>query len=80
MKKTTKAIEDYLEAIVILENNREPVQSTKIAQFLHVSKPAVAQAMKELLELKYIQKVPHGEISLTPQGRTIATKTYNKHK
>ena len=80
MQKRTKAIEDYLEAILILENNREPIQSIKIANFLKVSKPAVARAMKELLELHYIQKVSYGEVSLTPNGRTIATKTYNKHK
>ena len=80
MKKRTKAIEDYLEAILIIQNKKEPVQSVKIAALLKVSKPAVAKAMKELLELEYIVKAYYGLISLTESGLAIAKKTYKKHK
>lgn len=80
MEKQTKAIEDYLEAVLIIKERKEAVKSVKIANLLHVSKPAVAKAMKELLELNYIEKVAYGEIELTPSGLKIAKETYKKHK
>jgi len=80
MEKRTKAIEDYLEAILILEDKQNEIKSIEIANFLNVSKPAVAKAMKELLELGYITKVRYGEITLTSEGKKIAKNTYDKHK
>src|SRR5574344_854366 len=80
MEKRTKAIEDYLEAILILEDKSKEVKSIEIANFLAVSKPAVAKAMKELLQLGYITKVNYGEVTLTPEGKKIAKNTYEKHK
>jgi DtxR family Mn-dependent transcriptional regulator len=80
MEKRTKAIEDYLEAILILEDKQKEVHSIEIANFLNVSKPAVAKAMKELLTLGYITKIKYGEIALTSEGKKIAKNTYEKHK
>lgn len=80
MEKRTKAIEDYLEAILILEKDNSPVKSVDIASFLKVSKPAVARTMKELLALNYIQKVSYGEITLSTTGKALANRTYKKHK
>jgi len=80
MEKRTKAIEDYLEAILIFEKNEKEVKSIEIAKFLGVSKPAVAKAMKELLSLGYIIKEKYADISLTSEGKKIAKNTYKKHK
>lgn len=79
MKKVTKSHEDYLETILILQNNKIKVQSVEIARLLSVSKPAVHKAMDELIELGLISKEKYGDISLTEQGKEIAQVIYEKH-
>ena len=51
MIKLTKSCEDYLETILILQNeNKNGVKSVDIASHLNVSKPAVNKATNELKE------------------------------
>lgn len=81
MKNLTKANEDYLETILLLEiEHGEFIKSIDIAKHLNVSKPAVNKATNELKELGLINKGYYGEISLTEIGRIQAKKVYNKHK
>ena len=78
--KITKANEDYLEAILILENeNKTSIKSIDISKLLNVSKPAVTKASNELKSLGLINKDKYGEISLTSEGRKIANEVYTKH-
>ena len=78
--KVTKANEDYLETILILENeNKTSIKSIDIAKSLNVSKPAVTKASNELKELGLINKDKYGEITLTSKGRKIANDVYSKH-
>ncbi|HHX80645.1 MAG TPA: metal-dependent transcriptional regulator [Acholeplasmataceae bacterium] len=75
----TKSIEDYLEAILIVENRDKKVKSVKIAELLGVSKPGVNKAMNVLKDNNLIDKVDYGDISLTDKGREIANRIYEKH-
>lgn len=75
----TKANEDYLEAILILEENEKIVRSIDIARMLNVSRPGVNQAMNVLKDLKLIIKDDYSDIKLTDEGRKIAKKVYEKH-
>ncbi len=75
----TKANEDYLEAILILEKNSSVVRSIDIARMLNVSRPGVNQAMNVLKELKLIIKDDYSDIKLTDAGREIAEIVYEKH-
>lgn len=78
--KITKANEDYLEAILMLEKeNRSSIKSIDIAKLLNVSKPAVTKATNELKELELISKDKYGELSLTSKGRELAIEVYSKH-
>ena len=79
MRKITKSYEDYLEAIVVLENKQIKVQSVEIARALGVSKPAVHKAMDELIELGHVIKEKYGDIKLTESGRKIAMQVFEKH-
>lgn len=79
MKKISKSHEDYLEAIFILEQKEIKVQSVEISRLLGVSKPAVHKAMGELLELGLIIKEKYSDITLTDEGRVIASSVYEKH-
>ncbi len=78
--KIQKSSEDYLEAMLILEEEHGYIKSIDIANHLGVTKPSVSYAVKRLKESGYINMEPNGPIALTPPGRKIATRTYNRHK
>ena len=81
MKNLTKSIEDYIEAIYMIEQEQEKVniKSVDIASRLRVSKPAVNKAMNELNNLNLIEKSNYSNIVLTDEGRKLAKKIYDKH-
>ena len=76
--KITQSNEDYLEAILLLENNGS-TRSIDVANLLKVSKAAVSIAMKDLMDKELVEKAPYGDIFLTAKGRQIATETLTKH-
>jgi DtxR family Mn-dependent transcriptional regulator len=80
MEKTSKAIEDYLEALLMLEEKKALLDVSSVAALLKVSMPAASQMMSELKELGYIDKEPYSDVSLTASGRKLALKVYNRHK
>lgn len=79
MKNLTKSIEDYIEAIYVIEQEKEQIKSVDIASKLGVSRPAVNKAMNELNNLNLIEKSNYSNIKLTPNGRNLAQKIYDKH-
>lgn len=79
MNNLSKSYEDYIEAILVVQEKYGKVQSVNIAREMNVSKPAVHKAMDELIELGYIQKEPYGGIFLTDKGREVAKQIYDKH-
>lgn len=79
MKKTTKSIEDYLEAFYILYINKEPLESARVARFLNVSRPAVNKATQELIKQGFITKDPYSVVIFTSKGKNLAKKIYERH-
>ena len=80
MKNTTRSMEDFLEALLMLEENGEPLQTTKVAQILGISKPAVHQMGDGLIAKGFINRVDYGDLSLTEMGREVARKTLHRHR
>lgn len=78
-KRPTKAQEDFLEALLMLEQDGQPLETTRVAKLLNISKPAVHQMGHELIDRGWISRVDYGDMSLTPEGREIAEKTLNRH-
>ena len=74
-----ESAENYLEAILILKNERGAVRSIDIANELSFSKPSVSVAMKNLRENGYIHMTDQGHITLTQTGQDIANKMYERH-
>ncbi len=79
-EKISKSVEDYLEAILMVEERFHVIHSSEVAKLLNVSRPAVAKAMHELTAKNYINMVRYGEITLTENGRQIANSVYDRHK
>lgn len=74
--------EDYLERILMLEEEKGPgkVHAIDIANSLHYSKPSISKAIKKLTGLGYLSVNRHEEIVLTDLGRSVAEKTYERHR
>jgi len=74
-----ESAEDYLEAILMLGQEKGYARSIDIAALLHVSKPSVSVAMKKLRENDYIEMDAENMITLTPKGEEIARNMYERH-
>ena len=75
-----KSAEDYLEAMLMLRNERGYIRSIDIAEKLGVTKPSVSYATKRLRENGYITADPAGLIMLTDTGLEIAERIYERHE
>ncbi len=76
----TSSMEDYLEAVFILQQQHGYVRCVDVAEHLGVTKPSVSRAVKELSKKRYLLKETNGTLSLTEQGRQIAKQVYEKHQ
>ena len=77
--KIQESAENYLEAILMLRQEKGAVRSIDIAGKLEFSKPSVSIAMKNLRENGYIEMYGDGLITLTPAGQEIAERVYERH-
>lgn len=75
-----ESAEDYLEAILRLQETKGYVRSVDIALLLGVTKPSVSFAMKKLRENEFIHMDEDNLITLTEKGREIAMRVYDRHK
>lgn len=73
-------MEDYLEAVLVLQQKHGYIQCVDVAGYLGVTKPSVSRAVKELSKKKCLLKKDDGTLSLTEQGRQIAQQIYEKHQ
>lgn len=72
--------EDYLEAILMIREEKGNVHSIDIANLKGFSKASVSIAMKKLRENGYIAMDKNGLITLLPPGKRIAEDTYKRHR
>ena len=72
--------EDYLEAVLELEQERGTVRLTDVANRIGVTKPSVSRAMKILQTEGYIHQETYGTIELTAKGRIKASQVYGRHR
>ena len=75
-----ESAEDYLEAILMLQEEKGYVRSVDIAARLKVTKPSVSFAMKRLRENGYILMDQESLINLTGSGDAIARRVYGRHR
>ncbi|MBQ9494436.1 MAG: metal-dependent transcriptional regulator [Treponema sp.] len=72
--------EDYLEAILMLQNEKGTVRSVDVARKLGVSKPSVSRAMGILKDGGYLEDGESTELHLTKKGIEKATDIYSRHR
>ncbi len=74
-----KSGEDYLEAILILEQKRGYVRSSDVAEQMKVTKPSVTSATRLLKEGGFLTMDGDKQIHLTELGREVAASIYERH-
>ena len=78
--KIQESAENYLEAILQLQEEHGSVRSIDVVQHLGFSKPSVSRAMSLLRENGYVLMDRDGLLTLTDAGREIAERIYERHK
>ena len=74
-----ESAEDYLESILMLQQQKGYARSVDIAGLLGVTKPSVSFAMKKLRENGYILMDEDSLIALTETGEAIARRILDRH-
>ncbi|MBM6871161.1 metal-dependent transcriptional regulator [Pseudoflavonifractor phocaeensis] len=78
--KIQESAENYLEAILMIREEKGSVRSIDVAHHLEFSKPSVSRAMSLLRENGYIQMDKDGLLTLTEAGYAIASRIYERHQ
>jgi len=76
----TASLEDYLEAIYEIVQDKQAVRAKDIGERLDVGRPSVTGALHALAERKLINYAPYDAITLTDKGRTVAEQIVRRHE
>lgn len=77
--KIQESGENYLETILLLQNNSELVRAVDIATTLGYSKPSVSRALGILKQEGLLMVGEGGNILLTEKGKRRAERIYERH-
>ena len=75
-----ESAENYLETILMLSERCPVDRSVDIATELDFKKSSISVAMKKLRQSGHIVVSPEGYITLTPEGKEVAERIYERHQ
>ncbi len=76
----TSNMEDYLEAILTLQEEQKVARVRDIARQLKVKMPSVTGAVRNLAEKGLVNYERYSFVTLTEKGRKIAEEIINRHQ
>lgn len=79
-KTISSSLEDYLEAIYEIIEEKQGVKAVEISRRLGVGRSSVTDALKTLCEKKLVNYGRYDVISLTNEGEQAAKSVITKHK
>ncbi len=79
-REQTASMEDYLEAVAMLQGKDKVVRVSQISRKLKVKMPSVTSALKKLSEQRLVEHERYGRIKLTPEGDTVARDVIRRHE
>ena len=77
--KLQESGENYLETILVLEKRNGIARSVDVANELNFSKPSVSRAVSVLKNAGLVEIGSINQLLLTPAGREIAERVYDRH-
>lgn len=78
--KQTRSVEDYLEAILMIRQEKGICRSIDVASRLNYSKPSVSVAMRNLEHAGLIARAADSSLLLTKKGEQIAEGVLERHR
>ncbi len=79
-KQLSESLEDYMEAIFHIEEQKHAARAKDIAERLQVSNSSVTGALRLLSEKGLINYAPYDIITLTPDGKKVAQDVVQRHE
>jgi DtxR family Mn-dependent transcriptional regulator len=76
----SESLEDYLEAIMHIEEEKRAARPKDIAGHLGVSPPSVTAALQNLGARGLVNYHPYDLVTLTPRGRRVARDVIRRHE
>ena len=73
-------LEDYVEAIQEILQNKGDVKNADLAQHFGVSQATVNKNLKRLISFNLAKSEPYRSIFLTEKGEKLATQSKQKHE
>ena len=80
MSNIMESGENYLEAILMRNNEKNGVHAIDVCEKLNITKPSVSVMLKKLREDGYITIDGENNLHLNEAGLVIANKIYERHK
>lgn len=78
--KLQESGENYLETILLLEEQYGTVRSIDVAEYLGFSRASICRAIGILRDAGYVDIGAGGNLQLTPSGRAAALAVYERHR
>ena len=78
--KLTRSLEDYLEAVYILQKEGGEVRMKDLAARLNVKASSANEAVERLADLNLVKHERYGSVALTERGRRQAEVVYSRHQ
>lgn len=79
-KAPTEVVSRYLEAIYYMWAEKEPLRSSRLADWLSVSRPTVAVGLRRMARDGLVRMNGRKEIELTARGRREAESIVRRHR
>lgn len=80
MAEVSSRLEDYLEALFLLETSGQKLTVTALAENLKLTKGTITTVIKKMTEQGLVQHESYGLIRLTREGRKIGWHIFMKHE
>jgi len=74
------SLEDYLEAIYQICQDKQMAHANHIAEYLKVSKSSVSWALNQLSQKELINYTPYEAITLSDKGRALGQRVARRHQ
>lgn len=80
MIKLSHSLEDYIEAIYLINQKKKVVRVKEVSKFLDVKTPSVVDAVSKLQDKGLLIHEKYGYLYLTKKGIEAARTVYKKHE
>ena len=78
--RLTKSLEDYLEAIYLIELEGKTARIKNIADKVKVKLPSATEAVKKLSKMGLVEYERYGPVRLTSEGKRLASRIRHVHE